>query len=241
MAINKLLSNIFNSIKEINWLRKEIDYHVKECQIFAWKLLLRHPQNFDFLGLKNLSLGQFWGALTHADIIEFLYFLFQLNNQTSGSKTMCGFSIILILKGTMMLQSLKSSYILLNKNINFNKSGTESKIENPTNIVREMNLVIQVILEWQIKSKTVMSWNSRKKKEGIFLYLLFCPKEIQCIVYLIHFQNINTFTYQKTFLHTLLLLVCKIVESLQCILNLVVCCRVTTWNICKITDDITDT
>ena len=28
-------------------------------------------QNFDFLGLKNLSPGQFWGAPTHEDIIEF--------------------------------------------------------------------------------------------------------------------------------------------------------------------------
>ena len=28
-------------------------------------------QKFDFLGLKNLSPGQFCGAPTHADIIEF--------------------------------------------------------------------------------------------------------------------------------------------------------------------------
>ena len=32
-----------------------------------------------------------------------------------------------------------------------------------------------------------------------------------------NFQNMYTFTYQKTLLHTLLLLVFKIVESLQCI------------------------
>ena len=36
---------------------------------------------------------------------------------------------------------------------------------------------------------------------------------------LIHFRNIHTFTYQKTLLHTLLLLVSKIVESFQCILK----------------------
>ena len=35
------------------------------------KLLLRRSQNFDFLALKNLSPGQFWGAPTHADIAEF--------------------------------------------------------------------------------------------------------------------------------------------------------------------------
>ena len=27
--------------------------------------------NYDFLDLKKLSPGQFWGAPTHADIIEF--------------------------------------------------------------------------------------------------------------------------------------------------------------------------
>ena len=31
----------------------------------------RRSQNFDFLDLKNLSPGQFWGAPTHADISEF--------------------------------------------------------------------------------------------------------------------------------------------------------------------------
>ena len=31
----------------------------------------KRSQNFDFLGLKNLSLCQFWGAPTHANIIEF--------------------------------------------------------------------------------------------------------------------------------------------------------------------------
>ena len=35
------------------------------------KVNLRRSQNFDFLGLKNLSSGQFWGAPTDTDIIEF--------------------------------------------------------------------------------------------------------------------------------------------------------------------------
>ena len=39
----------------------------------------------------------------------------------------------------------KSPSILLNKNINFNKNKTESKMENPTHSFREMNLVLQVI------------------------------------------------------------------------------------------------
>ena len=39
-------------------------------------------------------------SVSHADI-EFSNFLLQLKNQRFGSKTMCGFSIILILKGIM--------------------------------------------------------------------------------------------------------------------------------------------
>ena len=46
---------------------------------------MRRSLNFDFLGLKNLSPAHF----------------LQLKNQTSGSETVCGFSIILILKGIM--------------------------------------------------------------------------------------------------------------------------------------------
>ena len=45
----------------------------------------------------------------------------------------------------------KSPCILLNKNINFNKNETESKIENPTHSFRETNLVLQLISESQIK------------------------------------------------------------------------------------------
>ena len=63
-----------------------------------------------------------------------------------------------------------------------------------------------------------MGWSSRKKKEGIFRTVYFVRRKkflTFCFI-----QNINTFAYQKTLLHTLLLLVFKIVEILQCILNL---------------------
>ena len=55
----------------------------------------------------------------------------------------------------------------MNKNINFNKSKTESEMENPTHSFRETSLVLQLISESQIKGKTVISWSSRKKKESI--------------------------------------------------------------------------
>ena len=67
----------------------------------------------------------------------------------------------------------KSPCILLNKNVNFNKNETELKMENPTHSFRETNLVLQLIQESQIKSKTMLSWSSRKKKEGVFCTVYF--------------------------------------------------------------------
>ena len=65
----------FNSIKEINRLRKEINrLLIKGMSNIYLKVTIEknwRSQNFDFLGLKNLSPGQFWGAPTHEDIIEF--------------------------------------------------------------------------------------------------------------------------------------------------------------------------
>ena len=43
--------------------------------------------------MPNISFSR---APTRADIIEFRNVLLQLKNQRSGSKSMCGFSIILI-------------------------------------------------------------------------------------------------------------------------------------------------
>ena len=71
------------------------------------------------------------------------------------------------------------------------------------------------------KSKTVMSWSSRTKQECNFCNVYFARTNFffniwvlsQCIMQWI------TFTYQKTLLHTLLLLVFKIAKNLQCILK----------------------
>ena len=44
--------------------------------------------------------------------------------------------------------------MLLNKNIDFNKNDTESKMENSTHSFRETRLVLLIIKESQVKSKT---------------------------------------------------------------------------------------
>ena len=57
-------------------------------------------------------------------------------------------------------------------------SEMEFKMENPTHNFGETNLVLQLMYESLIESKTVISWSSRKKKDIIFLHRVFCPKKI---------------------------------------------------------------
>ena len=114
----------------------------------------------------------------------------------------------------------------LNKNINFSKNETESKMENTPHSFRETNLVFQFIWELQIKSKAVMGWRSKKKQRAFFVTSIL-PKGhffnicvlSQCIVYWIHFQNIHTFTYQKALLHTLFYLFLKSLKTVSVPLN----------------------
>ena len=102
------LNGWFDLIKKINTLSKEINRLVsKEMLNIYLKLTTKktwRTQNFEFLLSKSLSTSHFWGAPTHADIIEFSNFLLQLNNQRSGSKNLCGFPIIFILEGIMTLK-----------------------------------------------------------------------------------------------------------------------------------------
>ena len=76
--------------------------------------------------------------------------------------------------------------------------------------------------QWKVKPWWVGARG--RKKRAFFVPFVLSEGNLfkirvlsQCIMYWIHFQNIYTFTYQKTLLHTLLLLVSKIIKSLQCI------------------------
>ena len=128
-----------------------------------------------------------------------------------------------------MYTQFPCGWILLHKNVNFNKHETESKIENPTNIFRVEPCALAYI---RIKKK-VKLWllGGHKKKENTFLepfilsegnFLKICVLS-QCIVNTIqwiHFLNIRTILLHiKKLLHTLFLIVFKITKSLQCILK----------------------
>ena len=77
-----------------------------------------------------------------------------------------------------LLLNSKSSCILLSKNISFDKNETESKMGNPTHNFRETNLELQLMYKLQVKSKTVLSWCSRKKKEGNFCIAYFLGRKL---------------------------------------------------------------
>ena len=87
--------------------------------------------------------------------------------------------------------------------------------------------MLQLISESQIKSKTGMSWSSRKKKVGIFCAVYFARREFckhLCFisVYSVLTNTLSEYTYfyiSENITYTLLLFVFKIVKSLQFILK----------------------
>ena len=89
---------------------------------------------------------------------------------------------------------------------------------------REMNLMCfssyksrELVKVWRVKKKVRVGARERKKSPFLVKFILseghfvkICVLS-QYIVYWINFHNIHTFTYQKALLHTLLLLVFKMV------------------------------
>ena len=81
---------------------------------------------------------------------------------------------------------------MFNKITNFLKNETKLKIENLTHPFTGTNIVSQLIQESLIKSKTVMSWSSQKKKECILSNVYFSERNVFNISFFI------TFTKKKT-------------------------------------------
>ena len=82
-------------------------------------------------------------------------------------------------------------------------------MENTTHSFRETKLLFQLIQESTVKSKTVMSWSSRKKKEGHFFTVYFVRRKfiwhlcldrkcIECTfrIYIhLHIKNITSYFF----------------------------------------------
>ena len=107
----------------------------------------------------------------------------------------------------------KSPHFLLKKKINFNKSKTKPKMEN---------LNTQFYRNKPCASACIRI-GARKKKSLFFVIFILSEGNFwvlsQYIVYWMNFQNICTFTYQKTLSFSLPLLVFNTVERLHCILK----------------------
>ena len=86
----------------------------------------------------------FWGAPTHADIIDFNLLVAAQKSEFWEQNCVWFFCYFDFERNYDVLKS-KSPCILFNKNINFNETETESKMENPTHTFRETNLVLKLI------------------------------------------------------------------------------------------------
>ena len=113
----------------------------------------------------------------------------------------------------------KGPCILFNKNINFNKNETELKMENPIQFLIDESLCFSKNRKLKVKLWWFGACN-REKKRAFFVPFILSKGNCfnicvlpQCIVYWIHFQNIDTFIYQKTLLLTLFCLFWKLLKA----------------------------
>ena len=106
----------------------------------------------------------------------------------------------------------------------WNRKRTTSK--NPTHSLERQTLCFSSYKNCKLNIKLWWVGARERKKKEFFVPFIFCEGNFfnicvlsQYMVCWIYFHNIHTFfTYQKTTSYTFLL-VCKIVESLQCIQN----------------------
>ena len=146
----------------------------------------------------------------------FSNFLLQLKNERSGSTTLLLFYYFNFesKRGHAFSWSKMSNLIRMRHNQNGKFLITS----------REMNLMCfssyksrELVKVWRVKKKVRVGARERKKSPFLVKFILseghfvkICVLS-QYIVYWINFHNIHTFTYQKALLHTLLLLVFKMV------------------------------
>ena len=132
-------------------------------------------QNFDFLSLKNLSLGQFFvssNSRRYHWILKFLVATYKSEVWEQNCEWLFYYSNFE--RNYDALKS-KTPCILLNKNINFNKNGTESEI--PHTVLERQTLCFSSYKSRKVKIK--LWWvGARERKKRAFLYRLFCPKKI---------------------------------------------------------------
>ena len=159
----------FISVQQINRLiSKGLSNIYSQAKIVKnWRF-----QNFDFLDLKNLSPGQFLdssNSRTYHWILKLL-----ISTQRSGSKTVRGFSILLILYKINLLFLC----ISLNKKMDFNKNEWkwERKWKIPHAVLEGRTLCFSSYKNRKLKVK--LWWVGACKRKKMALCEVYCPKEI---------------------------------------------------------------
>ena len=147
--LSKEMSNIFSkvTIEEKNW----------------------RSQNINFLGLKNLSPCQFWGAPTHEDIIEFQNFLLKLKNQRSGNKTVCGFFCYFRFERNYDVWKSKIPAFCWTKILTLIKTERNRKSKIPHIVLERRTLCFNSFKNHKLKIKLRWVGARERKKRAFFL------------------------------------------------------------------------
>ena len=112
---------------------------------------------------------------------------------------MWSFSIIFDFERNYDVSTSKGTCILLNKNINFNKNKTESKMKNRTHILERQTLGFSSYKNRKLKVK--LWWvGARARKRGHFLLRWFCLKEIFVTFFVISLYSVSRSEYTYSYL-----------------------------------------
>ena len=141
-----------------------------------------------FSRFKKFVSRSIFGKPQLADIIEFSNLLLGLKNQRYGSKTVYGFSIILIWKNYDVLKSKNHFFFLLNKNINFNKYEMESKMENPHTFLERRTSCFSSYKNRELKVK--LWWVGAREKATSIIFVTFIFPEGNFFLTFAFYRNV---------------------------------------------------
>ena len=133
-------------------------------------------QNLNFLSLNGSSPGHIFGSSNlHRYHWIFKLLVPTLKSEASEQKYFLLFYCFNLERNYDVLKS-KSLCFLLNKNINFNKNETESKMKNPHTLLERWVWCFRLYKNRELKVK--LWWvGARKRRKSAFLQRLFCPKK----------------------------------------------------------------
>ena len=166
---------------------------------------------------KKFASRSVFGELQLTQIsLNFKTTCYNLKIRGLGAKLYVAFLLFNFKRNYDILNST-SPYILLNKNINFLKIERNRKWKSRIMVLERRT--------WCFNSKLkVKLWivGACEKRGPFFVPFILSKGNFsnicvlsECIVYLIHFRNIHTFTYQKTLLYTLFCLLLKSSEAVS--------------------------